>query len=119
MTHETEITEKQLENILINPDYKSLKAFDFTTYNELVRERKRHFYATEEDFQAYKKDMMKGVSSGYYDKPVINIDDSGKAECIDGEIRLLTAKVLGIDPVIDVSFTELTCKIEKQRLFLV
>jgi hypothetical protein len=112
-----EITENQLKHILNNDNYKKLKSFDFLEYDEILRKLKRHLFDCEKDFKNYKKGMIEGIYSGTYDKPEININDVGEWECVDGEIRLLTLKLLGIDPVIDLSISDYTSiTIINQRL---
>lgn len=105
MTYEAEITENDFKQMCSHPFYSSLKPFDFEHYDELLKKIKGSFFRTKEDFTNYKKNMLKGVSTGQYDKPKIQINAKGMAICIDGLVRLLTMKVLGIDPVVEITNT--------------
>lgn len=75
--------------------------FDFQQYDEILKELKGFDFKTEAKFKEYKRLMLEGVKSGKYDRPIIEVKKDGSVICIDGLARLLTAKVLGIDPVVE------------------
>jgi hypothetical protein len=101
-----EITENFLRKILNYQPYKELKMFDFHYYDELLKKLKGHIFEKEEDFKKYKMSMINGVKLGVYDKPKLKIKKDGSVVCVDGLVRLLTSKVLGIDPVVELSTEE-------------
>lgn len=96
-----EISENELKRKLNNDDYKNLKPFDFFEYDRMVRKSKRHLFQTERDFQEYKKSMMDGIAKGNYNLPILERINNFLS-IKDGYVRLITCKLLGIDPVIEV-----------------
>lgn len=119
MKQKTEVTENKLKKILDNTRYRLLKTFDFQHYDVMLRFLKRKLFKTDKEFLEYKKSMLKGVSSGKYDAPQILVSACGKVECTDGEVRLLTAKVLGLDPVVEITYEKEPCyKVKDQRLVI-
>ena len=96
-----EIKENDLKKLLNSNEYITLKNFDFVEYDRLIRNKKRLFFKDEYSFQDYKKSMLKGIAKGKYNLPVL-VYKNNKLFIKDGYVRLLTCKLLGIDPVIDI-----------------
>ena len=96
-----EFSENELKRQLDNSDYKNLKTFDFFEYDRLLRKRKRSSFESETAYQEYKKSMLDGVSKGKYNLPILQ-KYKNILSIKDGYVRLLTCKLLGIDPVIEI-----------------
>ncbi len=79
----------------------SIKTFDFHSFDKLLREAKRKQFKTEEEFQIYKKEILNSTSDGTCDLPQISIHGNNDWIILDGKIRLLAYKVLGINPVVE------------------
>lgn len=78
----------------------AMKTFDFLSFDRILRERKRDQFKTEQEFQDYKKEILNSTKNGTCDLPRISV--KGKRwNILDGKIRLLAFKVLGINPVVE------------------
>lgn len=92
-----------------NIDYsmlKSIKTFDFHTFDRILRESKRSQFKTEQDFQKYKREILNSTQDGTCELPKIMVNKENKWNILDGKIRLFAYRVLGINPVVEMSFSK-------------
>lgn len=93
-----------LNNLLIDENFKKLQSFDFPHYEQLLRLLSGHKFEIEKEFIEYKKKMLHGITKGNYPPPILQEIINGNFVCLDGRVRLLTFKVLGIDPYVEVIY---------------
>lgn len=98
-----EISFDELDNCMTVDclDIKKVNIFDFHSFDKILREKKRRMFKTEEDFQSYKKEILFTTKAGTCDLPIICVHSENIWNIIDGKIRLLAYKVLGINPVVE------------------
>ena len=82
-------------------EIRTIKTFDFQTFDKILREKKRQDFQTETAFQDYKKEILFSTQNGTCDLPLIKVKSNKKWNIIDGRMRLLAYKVLGINPVVE------------------
>ena len=100
-----EITFEELESKLYHQmqDLKFINAFDFPSFDKVVRKWKRHLFSNEESFNLYKKDILSSTRNGSCDLPTFQITDE-YWDLVEGRIRIFAYKVLGITPVVQMVF---------------
>lgn len=105
LTKSQEISEDFLDKNLLNSNFSDLLHLDFQHFDFLLRNRRKEELNgewTDQDFIRYKKNILRGVTTGEFLSPIILNDLVGKYFLFSGEARMLAYKVLGIHPVVKV-----------------
>lgn len=90
----------QFESVLDN-EVKSLKQFDFIQFEKILKKLKGKELIDNESFNNYKKHIINCVLNGDCEPIKMTVNGLGEYKIIDGKVRLLAHKLLGVMPIIE------------------
>jgi hypothetical protein len=87
---------------VIDADYNALKPFDFTQFEKTLKRLKQKQFKNTEDFEKYRKMILNCVKDGDCEPIKLSKNHFGELKIIDGKVRLLAHKLLGIEPIFEI-----------------
>lgn len=85
---------------IIDNDYNRLKPFDFYQFEKILKQIKQ--FKTTKDFEDYRKNILNCVKYGSCEPIKLTKNHFGDFKIIDGKVRLLAHKLLGIEPIFEI-----------------
>jgi hypothetical protein len=92
----------QSDLTITDTDYNDLSPFDFYKFEKILKKLKQKQFKTTEDFENYRKIIINCVKNGDCEPIKLSKNHFGELKIIDGKVRLLAHKLLGIDPIIEI-----------------
>ena len=87
---------------ILDNDYNDLSPFDFYKFEKILKKLKLKQFKSLQEFENYRKNVLNCVKNGDCEPIKLSKNHFGELKIIDGKIRLLAHKLLGIEPIFEI-----------------